>query len=70
VLLELGRREMAVMPPVRAVLFHYSAVNTGIICSVVSKGQRGKAVMKAVTAVLLHNCAMDTWSEFSVVSTG
>jgi len=38
VLLVQGRREMAVMPAVTAVLLHHIAVNKGTDCSVVSAG--------------------------------
>jgi hypothetical protein len=41
VLLVQGRREIAVLPAVTAVLVHHSAIDIWTDCSVVSTGQRG-----------------------------
>ena len=65
-----GRREMAVLPAVTAVLLHQSDMDIWTEGNVVSTGLRGNGVFPAVTAVLLLYSAMDIWTEGNVVSTG
>ena len=69
-LLVQGRREMAVIPAVTAVLLHHSTMETGTDCIGLVQGRGEMAVMPAVNAVLLHHSAMDTGNETNVVSTG